>query len=304
MQTQALYSDFGTLAELRCSARQDADGTLEAVAAQFESLFVQLMLKSMRDATTRGGLFESHQLETYEQMHDQQLALDLSGRGGIGLARVLVEQLRSSGSDRGADAAEAAPGRDLQRYLAAPVPTRRAADAPAAVAAAAPPASPGEFLARLRPLAESAAQRLGVAPEALLAQAALETGWGRHVRGDRHGSSNNFFNIKAGSGWQGPTVSVQTVEYRDGIAVRERAELRAYPNAAASFADYVALIAGSPRYREALAAGTDSAAYLRALQRAGYATDPAYADKALAILDRDAVGEPTNGLKKIAQLPL
>ncbi|WOJ93290.1 flagellar assembly peptidoglycan hydrolase FlgJ [Congregibacter variabilis] len=319
MQTQAVYSDFNSLANLRTAARQDADASLEDVAKQFESLFVQMMLKSMREATMEGGLFDSHQMESYQQMHDQQLSLDLASRGGIGLAGVLVEQLRSdrAGLDSGDKGVSdlRMPGVneadqqsfELQRYLKFPMPAQMPAPtAPASAAVAAPwmPGSPQEFMEHLRPVAEQTARKLGVEPDVLLAQAALETGWGKHVSSDQRGSSNNFFNIKAGAGWEGPTVSVQTVEYRDGVAVRETARFRAYDSAAESFADYAALIKGSPRYSEAQDQAADGEQYLRALQRAGYATDPAYADKVLSILQRNDLAGAVTDLKNAANLPL
>jgi flagellar protein FlgJ len=266
-------------------------------------------------------------------MHDQQLSLDLASRGGIGLAEVLVEQLRS---DRGAidkgDGASGSftlgqqpvsgPGMDVSRYWQAPVTSPAPAPLPLAKAlspasmpssaavdtaigdSAWSPASPGEFAARLRPVAEDAARQLGVDPDLLLAQAALETGWGRHITADQRGSSNNFFNIKAGPDWDGPTVTVQTVEYRDGVAVRESARFRAYESAAESFADYAALIEDSPRYSNARGMAADGEQYLRELQRAGYATDPAYADKILSILARNDLAGAQADLKNTADRPL
>lgn len=319
MQSQAVYSDFNSLANLRTAARQDADASLEDVARQFESLFVQMMLKSMRDATMEGGLFDSHQLESYQQMHDQQLSLDLASRGGIGLADVLVEQLRSdpAGLDAGKESQLQSltmpatnamnQGYELARYRQFPVPSQ--AMAPSAAAGADTvtqwaPESPRDFIERLRPVAENTARELGVNADVLLAQSALETGWGKHVSTGKDGSSHNFFNIKAGSGWNGPTVTVQTLEYRDGVAVRESARFRAYNSPEESFADYAALINDSPRYKAAQSLGADAERYLRELQRAGYATDPAYADKVLAIMSRDDLAGVARGLKKSVNLPL
>ncbi|WOJ96653.1 flagellar assembly peptidoglycan hydrolase FlgJ [Congregibacter brevis] len=322
MQSQAVYNDFNALANLRSDARQNADGTLEDVAKQFESLFVQMMLKSMRDATTQGGLFDSDQMESYQQMHDQQLSLDLASRGGIGLADVLVQQLRS---DRAAAEAGAADGVvdlrmpglsaanaaafNVQPYLEFRVPSLQSAPT---VAEAAPlsnaqpwtPSTPQEFAEHLRPLAVDAANELGVSAEVLLAQAALETGWGKHVSSSVNGSSNNLFNIKAGSDWEGPTVTVQTLEYREGVAVRETAQFRAYASPAESFADYVSLIKESPRYSAAKDLAAEPEQYLKELQQAGYATDPAYAEKILAILRRGDLNGTTAALKNPADLPL
>ena len=125
----------------------------------------------------------------------------------------------------------------------------------------------------------------------LLAQAALETGWGRHVVADQQRSSNNLFNIKAGAHWQGPTVTVSTLEYRDGVAVKEQARFRAYDSPAEAFNDYVDFLQSNPRYEQALEQVGDGERYLQELQRAGYATDPAYADKIITILrDGDFAG--------------
>jgi flagellar protein FlgJ len=146
---------------------------------------------------------------------------------------------------------------------------------------------------RLLPHARRAAARLGVAPEVLIAQSALETGWGRHVMRDAAGrSSHNLFGIKASGGWSGASVRVSTLEYRDGVARREQAAFREYPDEAASFADYVRLVGGHPRYRQAVANADSPEGYLRGLQEAGYATDPAYAEKILAILERGLPGLP------------
>lgn len=277
MQAGAAYTDFSELAGLRLDARRDAAASAGEVAGQFEALFVQMMLKAMRDAVPQGGLFGSHQLEAYEQMYDQQVSLELSRQGGIGLAEVIQRQL------------SAAPQTDTSSIDAFnPLPARVPSQVPAP-AGAGPKAEPDwdgstpeAFLQSLAPHARRAAARLGVEPDVLLAQAALETGWGRHVLEVDGRSSNNLFNVKAGDAWQGATVQRAVVEYRDGVAVREAAVFRAYPSAAEAFDDYVDLVATSPRYRDALAAG-DGDGYVRELQRAGYATDPAYADKVMDV---------------------
>jgi flagellar protein FlgJ len=139
-----------------------------------------------------------------------------------------------------------------------------------------------EFVARFLPHARKAAEALGIEPRLLLAQAALETGWGKSIDADS-ARSNNLFGIKAGAGWQGPSVSRWTLEHADGVALRRQERFRAYPDTGASFADYVELIGSSPRYAAALEHSTDSQAYAHAVAAAGYATDPAYASKWLAI---------------------
>ncbi len=273
------YFDLQDLAALRSRARRDDPKVLEAAARQFESLFIRMMLKSMREANLGDPLMDGEGSAFYRDLFDQQLALDMARQGGLGLADALVRQL-------GRHRSSSTPRPDGQ-----PLPPRRteaAAGTPPVDEAAVHRGDPQAFVAQLMPLARRAAERLGVAPEVLVAQAALETGWGRHVIRDAQGrSSHNLFNIKAGSGWDGPTVSKRTLEYVDGVARMERAAFRAYPDFAASFQDYAEFIAGRPRYRAALERAGDAAGYMRALAQAGYATDPRYADKVLAILERE-----------------
>lgn len=289
-----VYTDFSGLAALRAKAREDQDAALDQVSRQFESLFLQMMLKSMREASFGDGLLDSKQSEFYRDMYDKQIAMDMAASDGIGLADVLKRQL-GKGIDE--------QYRDLEprEYLGMPVIPIRG-DKPQAGAAKAAVDSvdgvgditfdgdPQTFLQALWPAAERAAGKLGLAPEALLSQAALETGWGRHVIRHRDGdSSHNLFGIKADSRWQGERVEVSTREYRDGVALNTRADFRAYGSYEQSFDDYVAFLQRNPRYRDALGKTEDPAAYFDALQKAGYATDPAYADKIKRILDSEPV---------------
>lgn len=146
--------------------------------------------------------------------------------------------------------------------------------------------SPEAFIDALMPVAQSVADEIGVDPKVLLAQAALETGWGKHQVQKANGeSSYNLFNIKADSRWAGERAAANTLEFRDGIAQRERATFRSYENYEDSFRDYVDFLKESPRYQQALDAAADPYSYLRQLQQAGYATDPQYAEKITSILD-------------------
>jgi flagellar protein FlgJ len=159
--------------------------------------------------------------------------------------------------------------------------------------------SPESFLGQLWPVAEEAAARLNLAPEALLAQAALETGWGRHVIRHRSGhSSHNLFGIKADARWDGDRIRVSTLEYREGVALQTRANFRAYASFEDSFADYVDFLQRNPRYREALAKTDDPKAYFAALQQAGYATDPAYAEKIQKILESEPMQRTRRAIKE------
>lgn len=158
--------------------------------------------------------------------------------------------------------------------------------------------SPLAFVKTIWPFAKKAAQELGVSPRVLIAQAALETGWGRSILPNGQGeSSNNLFNIKAGGSWDGKKTSVATLEYEDGIAVKKRANFRAYDSLMDSFSDYVHLIKESPRYQEALESAGDVHAYTRALQEAGYATDPSYASKINKIYHSDTLVDALRSLK-------
>lgn len=281
------------LADLRRAARAgDASAAREA-AKQFEALFVNMMVKQMRDAMpTDGGLFGGEGMKLYESMHDQQLSLAMARRGGIGLADAIERQLLPPAAP-GASGEELRPLNFPTHRLPARVTPLVPLDPATAAAPSRPPPSPEEFVQRLLPHARRAAARLGVAPEVLIAQSALETGWGRHVMRDAAGrSSHNLFGIKASGGWSGASVRVSTLEYRDGVARREQAAFRDYPDEAASFADYVRLVGGHPRYRQAVANADSPEGYLRGLQEAGYATDPAYAEKILSILERGLPGLP------------
>jgi len=147
--------------------------------------------------------------------------------------------------------------------------------------------SKGDFVEKLWPWAMEAAKRLGLKPQALIAQAALETGWGQHLMRKTDGSpSNNLFGIKADKRWGGDRVSVDTLEFEQGVSVKKRAHFRSYDSFRQSFEDYVNFLQSSPRYRGALSATADTGRYFTALQEAGYATDPEYARKIEAVLVR------------------
>jgi len=308
------FYDFQGLASLRSQATgKPAEATAE-VAAQFEALFVQMMVKSMRDATIDGGLFDSHQMDFYQGMFDQQVSLHLSRHGALGLSDILAEQLDGEpvGAQRAEHAAAARPEAFLARVRAATAdlpPTAPASVPQAAVSPAAPaqwqPDSPEAFIRSVWQHAADAGARIGLDPHVLVAQSALETGWGRKVIHAADGrSSHNLFGIKAGSQWQGESASVNTVEYRDGLASIQRERFRVYDSIAASFDDYVDLLTSNPRYQSALEKASDGREFLRELQGAGYATDPSYADKIIRILDTDTHGPVFDALKSPVAMSL
>ncbi|NVK43069.1 MAG: flagellar assembly peptidoglycan hydrolase FlgJ [Oceanospirillaceae bacterium] len=329
----ALYTDLNQLSEIKRTSRDDSPEALAQVAKQFEQMFMSMMLKSMREANASFGEdspFNSSNVQFYQGLLDQQLTLEMAQGKGMGLAEVLVQQLGQqldiaanrdegrelkplsesdrmlrrafdSGAGLGTQArigqaalARTAPAPDAPTeaspHVSSPVPVETGGSEPSRFE------SPADFVAELLPHAERLAPLIGVDPKVLLAQAALETGWGRHIVGDTAGnSSRNLFNIKADSGWQGERVGVTTLEYRDGLAVREPAAFRAYGSYADSFEDYVSFLKQNPRYQQALERAADPRAYLRELQAAGYATDPAYAEKIGNIFEGETLARGLNG---------
>ena len=364
---QDVYTDINSLAKLKQQANENPQQGLKAVAKQFEALFMQMVLKSMRDASFGDPIFDSNQSEFYRDMFDKQLAINLSNDRGMGLAEALERQLRGSihslqpqapvlpmaepqrqeavasvnmkmnsalDTETGPVVSQPMP----QLIKSSPVAIDEVEDneymletnlssvqqttqktvndpeltmpdlsvitistrkniAPAVKEQESLPAyfaEPEEFVQTLRPFAEEAARKLGVSADVLIAQAALETGWGKHVSQHVDGSSSyNLFNIKAGNGWEGDRVAINTLEYRGGIARRERAAFRAYDSYAESFNDYVDFIRSRPRYQEALNQASDPESYVKELQAAGYATDPRYADKIINIMQRPLVRDST-----------
>lgn len=380
------YSDLNRLNQLKVGDGKNSEGNMRKVAQEFESLFLNEMLKSMRSATDAVG--EDNPLNTsaakqYQEMYDQQLAVSMSREGGgIGLADVLMRQMqknkpvdaqaatlqgpataetvkkvdvpteiaagtqaegplgRSNGQrplwayrvaepKAGAVASHsndmelmnqrriALPSKLTDRLLAGIVPSTQvearvaplrnsAADdnvinssarsvaVPSGKmqvygrAIAQPPLAPAkkafssqdEFVATMLPMAKAAAARIGIDPKYLVAQAALETGWGKSVmRAEDGSSSHNLFGIKAGQSWQGGQARAITSEFRDGAMVKETAQFRSYSSYQDSFHDLVTLLQSNDRYKEVVKSADNPEQFVRELQKAGYATDPAYASK-------------------------
>ncbi|MGE0859238.1 MAG: flagellar assembly peptidoglycan hydrolase FlgJ [Gammaproteobacteria bacterium] len=298
--------DFTRFSRMRTAAHKDQDATMQKVADEFEAMFAETMLKAARAAETGDGLLDSSETGTYRELLDGQLAQSLAQTQDFGFESMLKQQFAGvlKGLEKQQAAAEATSpsGRAALRMLSSvesplpggvPVTAPRAPDsifgAPNARADAGDiDARKQAFLDEISPIAASAASDLGVAPRALMAQAALESGWGRHViRMPDGSSSHNYFGIKASGDWRGATVRIPTTEYINGRAVTVQASFRAYPDAQSAFRDYVDFIGQNPRYREALAHGANAGQYARHLERAGYATDPNYANKIMAILSGD-----------------
>ncbi|EGQ7849931.1 flagellar assembly peptidoglycan hydrolase FlgJ [Vibrio parahaemolyticus] len=289
--------DISSLDSLRQKAvKEGKDGeqeALHAAARQFESIFTSMMLKSMREANEgfESNIMNSQNEKLYRQMLDEQMASELSANGSMGLADMIVAQLTAGqGNDKSEtamrDAANSAveyrrvdpkKAREIEKRLIESGELSRTSHTPAKFD------SPESFVNSMKPYAEKAAKALGVEPSLLLAQAALETGWGQKVVQNARGSSNNLFNIKADRSWQGDKVTTQTLEFHDNTPVKETAAFRSYSNYQDSFNDYVRFLNDNPRYETALQQRGDSESFIRGIHRAGYATDPTYADKVLQV---------------------
>ncbi|OOZ37717.1 flagellar assembly peptidoglycan hydrolase FlgJ [Solemya velesiana gill symbiont] len=316
LASASIYTDFGGLEALKAQAVNDEQGSLDTVAQQFEAMLMQQMLKAMRQASMGEGLLDSDQSLFYRDMYDQQLAIHLAESGGLGMAEIIKRQLsegQTGPSEQGKEIDDyprwgheisvqtdnSNSGRHVE--LNAELQQQGVGDQ-------APDTrnwQPVDFVKELMPWARKAAALLGLQPQALLAQAALETGWGRHIMrfGDGQ-SANNLFGIKADQRWDGNKVAVNTLEYENGAAVKKRAFFRAYDSLGESFLDYAEFVSSSPRYQGALAKADDPTAYFIELQQAGYATDPEYASKIKGIMSGSLMKEAMAGLKAEGPEPL
>ncbi len=318
--TQDLSNKFALdtkgLGDLKQSAKTGSPEALKGAATQFESMFINMMMKSMRDATPQDGMMDSQETKTFTTMLDQQMSQKLAKRG-IGLADVLVRQLNTQaqgqalsqemakqalaiGGGQGAastgNAAAAAnplgniDALRLQRSSDT-MSTDGLATTPSSAAAASnsfnsnKPAHVRAFQDKLGDAAQEAESVTGVPAKFMLGQAALETGWGKRVIRNADGSSsNNLFGIKAGPGWKGKVATAVTTEYVNGRPHQKVEKFRAYESHADAFKDYAKMISNNPRYEKVLAHGGDATTFAHGLQRAGYATDPQYAAKLSRII--------------------
>ncbi len=303
VESQSVYTDLSGLNSISSLGRKNTPEALRQVAQQFESLFLNIMLKAMRDSNAvfaEGNYLQSNEMEFHQENLDNQLSVSMSEGRGLGLAEVLYEQMMGqygvSGTSRqqpetrdlrsGPAQTPAAQeseftgpiGQALQALNTQSHNGTGAQTAPQIPAASIN--SPKEFVKTLYPIAEEVASSIGVDPRVLLAQSALETGWGRKVIAMPDGSnSHNLFGIKADARWAGDQATVNTVEYRDGVAELEKASFRSYGSYEESFRDYVKFLQENPRYQQALEQTHDAKSFAQGLQNAGYATDPIYAKK-------------------------
>lgn len=364
---QHSYHDLSSLQQIRTAAKNDEKGGLRQAAEQFEAIFFNMLLKSMRQANAAfesEGMMNSQTTEFYRDMHDSQMASDLAQKGSLGLADLLVQQLDPQAVVAQRKKADSLlmPGESANKGLALPEaqhfteqsdlallraqamqqlvqadviqPGRRALsqlsplldklqqqrERVQAEKAAAEKSkevqpvtattatqdtvfradSPVEFIRSLLPAAKQAASALGLDPLALIAQAALETGWGKRMIKTASGDNSfNLFGIKASRNWQGDTAVVDTLEYRQGVAKKEQAKFRAYSSPEQSLQDYTQFIGNSVRYQQAVAAAKEPAAYFSELQAAGYATDPNYAQKIMSVFNSSAFEQVRSELNSV-----
>lgn len=314
----SLAADSRSLDALKREAQRDPQAAVKQAARQFEALFMQMVLKSMRDAMPKSGMFDSPAHDMYTGMLDQQMATKMAA-SGTGLADVIARQLTrhiqppaTAGTEAAASAPAAMPGAPARstsaareaaaRYAAIAQATERSAtSAPATDQSATPSAAPHaalptadarlptqarrDFITRHWDSALAAQRATGIPAQFVLSQAALESGWGRaEIRGADGMPSHNLFGIKATGGWQGRTVDVVTTEYENGVPKKVVDRFRAYNNYSEAFRDWAQLLAGNPRYAGVIAQGRSAEGFAQGLQRAGYATDPAYAAKLTRVI--------------------
>ncbi len=343
-----VYTDLSRLQKLKSSARADSQAAIPEAARQFEALMITTMLKNLRKTGMEDPIFKSQAMDSYHDMYDQQLGLELSKGQGIGFAKAIAEQMNYQTPNTADTVSDAVVSKNvsmplkhsINRHVSSneriskstaenvaekiPVPndpdqsviletiSRKAvietiksdtitSNTASSKSISANFISPDDFTDKLRPLAEQAAKKLGVSTEIILSQAALETGWGKHIIAQGDKSSFNLFNIKATSNWQGNTVAKISAEFSSGMnkSIQRKSLFKAYDSFAQSFDDYVNLIKNSPRYRSAVPSVNKNKetmdqflhdkSYIKSIHQAGYATDPAYSDKVLRVLTTEAI---------------
>lgn len=303
--------DVQAVNDLRIDVKRTDKAGLEAAAKQFEALFMNMMLKSMREATSQDSLMDSDQSRLYTSMLDQQLSQSMASRG-IGLADMMARQLGrglppdlpEGGAAPALAPASAQPRSEVpaqgnnvptQPQPLPPQQTSMLTQQPSQLPQSAevvsqprPQSQVAEFQTRLMPHALQASQTTGIPARFMLGQAALESGWGkREIRAADGTPSHNLFGVKAGANWKGPVVETVTTEYVNGVAQKSVEKFRAYSSYADAFRDYANLLRNNPRYAGVVAQaaqGIDAAGFAQGLQKAGYATDPNYADKLTRVI--------------------
>ena len=321
--TQRFALDVQGFDAMRAQAGSSPQQALKSTAKQFDAVFMQMMLKSMREATPQDGILDSHEGKEYQSMLDQQLAQQLSSKG-VGVANALITQLsRNAGIDMGAGGIGGAKsisgngsaiggmlgGASGDAGSAAMLSALARADSNAqsngslasgkgysAQSALTPPlrgkgASPkiDAFVDKMAAPAQAASAATGIPARFIVGQAALESGWGKgEIKNADGTSSHNVFGIKATSDWKGKTVSATTTEYVNGKAHKVVQKFRSYDSYADAMTDYANMLRDNPRYASVLSTSHDAASFAHGMQKAGYATDPHYAKKLISIMQQMA----------------
>ncbi len=289
-------TDFNSFIELKAKASSDTKGTLNKAAKQFEAIFMQRMIKSMRQSNSflsDDSPLKSKQVENFQEMLDQQRSLEMaSGGNGIGIADMMINQLDKS--------KQAFEHKNRPMHINGTNLPGKLTDLMANIANRDTMiVTPQDFVKAILPAAKQFAKQLGVDPKMLVAQAIHETGWGNHMVEDENGQSSfNLFNIKGGGSWDKQQAKVTTTEYIDGQAVKVKEPFRKYDSMQESFQDYVSLIKNNKRYQNALSNSHDAEKYMHQLQQAGYATDPNYADRVIAIYQGNRLENAMQDMEK------
>ncbi len=323
----SVFSDINSLNHIRETAISDSRAAIKSAAKEFEAFFMNMMLKSMRQASEVLGndsMFGSPQEKMFTGMLDEQMSVELSQKGNLGIADLMVRDLlgeqllvrqetasfqtdrpmpRPTDNDKYYNDVQPRP--IISQLINTPAETSPMQEkllsvneqnkTPSLTTLVEPIKkvlfqNAKTFVETLTPFAQKMAEKLGVDPRVLLAQSALETGWGKHVmHNENNQSSNNLFGIKSTKKWQGESVKINTLEVEKNEVIKKKEDFRMYANLEQSFSDYVDLVKESPRYKKALEVVHDAKKYLEQLQKAGYATDPNYANKILKIFDQDII---------------
>jgi flagellar protein FlgJ len=281
--SSGLAADSRSLEQLKRTARDDPRQAVKQAATQFEALFMQMVLKSMREATLRSGMLDSQEQDLYRGMLDQQIAQKIAA-SGTGLADLIARQLsRTLPSSAAVAATEGKPasGAPAAAPLSVPIDPALSGSSQAGP----PSTAERDFMQQHWTDAVRAQQLTGVPASFILGQAALESGWGsREIRGSDGQPSYNLFGIKAGAGWQGRAVQVTTTEFEDGVPQKRVQSFRAYDSYAAAFQDWALTIGRNQRYSAAVTPGAGAGGFAFGMQQAGYSTDPTYGEKLARVI--------------------
>ena len=283
--------DSQSLNELKTKAGQDPQANLRPVARQVEGMFVQMMLKSMRETLPKDGLFNSDQTRLYTSMYDQQIAQQMTAGKGLGLAEEMVKQLSAQQQEPGENVGQVPMKFDTQTitsYQNAALTQMVRKALPKAPDSSDTPLSGDskDFLAQLSLPARLASEQSGIPHHLILAQAALESGWGqRQIRRENGEPSFNLFGVKASGDWKGKVTEITTTEFENGESKKVKAKFRVYSSYLEALSDYVGLLTRNPRYAAVTSASTAEQG-AQALQNAGYATDPQYARKLTSMIQQ------------------